>query len=606
MFPFLLLLGFVNQSLAQSNSTTLEGWQFDDNSRSSWDIFWTCVSTILACTWTALHISVPKRDETQTVYFWVKAAAWIGAILAPELMAGIAAEELWQARSTAARCNTAFRTVNSDRGDPDPSLPEASKTRKAEMSDCRWGTMQGFCLSMHGVLLQTKDDWTYPVHCGNIVALIKTRVIKSSHLSSRDIQDRAKADSFAKGFTLLQAFWVTCNVIARRASGLPSTALEIATVAYVACAFATYITWWNKPKDMVTPITIYLPYDRNSESMSPQVRDILDGEVENWVHSDAFARDVGSPVWQIIVAGLYIPLIVLLLIFTPWLWKGYYQEFKENWAVIMKNWQVRKPPASHSDDSDGDHQDEENPQETRKACQTSKGGYINEEACQGPELEPVIINGDHQDEEIPQDITAASGSQQPRNEPKVDGRLTVTETSQGKEPFMGSSEASKNDHQDVETHQETEPASESQHVGYSPEDDERMTIMEWTNIAHFYMFAALVFCGIHVAAWNSTFPTKEEQIVWRVLSLCSLLITCPLYFKFLWLFYRFRRTLGDKEKRVSSISWSKAPDLLFVLIWFCCYATARWGIIILMFISLRALPASSYVTVNWLASIPHI
>ncbi|KAJ5514458.1 hypothetical protein N7463_004010 [Penicillium fimorum] len=219
VFSLLLLLGFVNQSLAQSNSTTLEGWQFDDNTRSSWDIFWTC---------TSLHISVPGRDETQTVSFWLKAAAWIGTILAPEFMAGTAAEQLWQARSTTARCNAAFRVVNSDRGDPDPSLPEGSKTRTTEISDYPWATIQGFCLGMNGVLLQTKDDWTYPVHCGNVVALIKTRVIKSSHLSSRDIQDHAKSDSFAKGFTLLQAFWLTCNVIARRASGLPTTSLEIA------------------------------------------------------------------------------------------------------------------------------------------------------------------------------------------------------------------------------------------------------------------------------------------------------------------------------------------------------------------------------------------
>ncbi|KAJ5384900.1 hypothetical protein N7517_002811 [Penicillium concentricum] len=59
-----------------------------------------------------------------------------------------------------------------------------------------------------------------------------------------------------------------------------------------------------------------------------------------------------------------------------------------------------------------------------------------------------------------------------------------------------------------------------------------------------------------------------------------------------------RRTLGDKEKRVLSIGWSKAPGLLFVLVWFCCYATARWGCIILMFISLRALPAGSYITMS--------
>ncbi|CAI7642055.1 unnamed protein product [Penicillium discolor] len=594
MFALLLLLGFVNQSFAQSNSTALEGWQLDDNTRSSWDILWTCVSTILACTWTALHISVPTRAETQAVYLWWKAVAWVGTILGPEFMAGTAAEELWQARSAVARCNAAFRMVNSDPGDPDSS--EAPKTPKTEEFDDRWDTVQGFCLGMNGVLLQTKDDWTYPVHCSNVVALIETRVIKPSHLKTRDIQDRAKADSFAKGFTVLQALWVTCNVIARRAYNMPITALEIATVAYVSCAAATYIIWWNKPKDMVTPITIYLPYDRDSESLPPQVRDILDAEVGNWVHSDAIARDTESPVWQFLVAGFHFQLKVLSVICAPWSWN-------RNWEVLkVRILNAAKP----SDASNGSYQDEESPQQTEKASHANHGSHIGNELCDEPESEPVNINGDHQDEEIPQGVIAASGSQQLRNEPKVDGVLAATETSQGKEPLRTPSEASRNDHRELETHQETELEPKPQEKTDSMEEDEKLTIMEWTNIAHFYMFSGLAFCGIHVAAWNSTFPTREEQIVWRVFSLVALFITWPLYLKYLWSFYCVRRTLDDKEERVSSASWSKPSDLFFVLILLFCYATARWGNVILMFISLRELPAGSYTTVDWLSSIPHI
>lgn len=503
MFAFLLLLGFVNQSLAQSNSTALEGWQLDDNTRSSWDIFWTCVSTILACTWTALHISVPTRDETQTVYLWWKAAAWVGTILAPEFMAGTAAEELWQARSAVARCNAAFRIVNSEPGDPDSS--EAPETSKTEEFDDRWGTAQGFCLGMNGVLLQTKDDWTYPVHCSNVVALIETRVIKPSHLRTGDIQDRAKADSFAKGFTLLQAFWVTCNVIARAAYNMPTTALEIATVAYISCAAATYIIWWNKPKDMVTPITIYLPYDRDSESLPPQVRDILDAEVGNWVHSDAIARDTGSPVWQIIVASFRFQLRMLSIICAPWSWN-------RNWEMLKAKLEarIRNSTAKPSDASNGSHQDEESPRQTEKAPHTNHGSHIDKEVCDEPESELVNINGDHQDEKISDRAIPASGSQQPRNESEVDGILAGTETSQGNEPLRRPSEASRNDHQELETHQEThqetELESKPQKTTNSLENDEKLTLMEWTNITHFYMFGGLVFCGIHVAAYVLIYP----------------------------------------------------------------------------------------------------
>ena len=79
-----------------------------------------------------------------------------------------------------------------------------------------------------------------------------------------------------------------------------------------------------------------------------------------------------------------------------------------------------------------------------------------------------------------------------------------------------------------------------------------------------------------------------------------------MYFKFLWSFDRFKRTLSNKDMLVSSAGWSKTSDLVFMFVWFCCYSTARWGSIILMLISLRALPAGSYVSVGWLASIPHV
>ncbi|KOS40116.1 hypothetical protein ACN38_g9040 [Penicillium nordicum] len=621
MFAVLLLLGCVNPSLAQSNSTALEGWQLDDNTRSSWDIFWTCVSTILACTWTALHISVPTRAQTQTENLWLKALAWIGTILAPEFMAGTAAEELWQARSAVARCNAAFRIINSEGDDTssseievpetpetegdDTSSSQVSETRDMEEFDGRWGTVQGFCLGMHGVLLQTKDDWTYPVHCSNVVALIETRVIKPSHLRTSDIQDRAKADPFAKGFTLLQAFWVTCNVIARRAYNMPITALEIATVAYISCAAATYLIWWNKPKDMVTPITIYLPYDRDSESLPSQVRDILDAEVGDWVHSDDIARDTGSPVWQIIVATFHFQIRMISVLFAPWSWNRKWEGLKERLEVI-----IRDATAEPSAASNGGHQDEESPRQIEKASHANHGSHIDKEVCDEPESESVNINGDHQDEEVSHGVTAAPGSQQPRDEPKVDGILTVKDTFQGKELLRESSETNRNDHRDLEsqqeTHEETELDSEPQEMRISVEDDEKLTITEWTNIAHFYMFAALVFCGIHVAAWNSIFPTREEQIVWRVFSLVALFITWPLYLKYLWSFYWLRRTLDDKEKRVSTAGWSKPSDLFFILVWFCCYATTRWGCVILMLISLRALPAGSYITVDWLSSIPHV
>ncbi|THC94123.1 hypothetical protein EYZ11_006412 [Aspergillus tanneri] len=53
-------------------------------------------------------------------------------------------------------------------------------------------------------------------------------------------------------------------------------------VAYVACATVAYTLWWHKPKDMISPMTIFLPYDRHVEDMPDFVRVILESRPKNW------------------------------------------------------------------------------------------------------------------------------------------------------------------------------------------------------------------------------------------------------------------------------------------------------------------------------------
>jgi hypothetical protein len=65
--------------------------------------------------------------------------------------------------------------------------------------------------------------------------------------------------------------------------------------------------------------------------------------------------------------------------------------------------------------------------------------------------------------------------------------------------LRGPSDTSNDKHPDPES-QEEEPASESPQSSDSLGNYEKVTIPEWLNIAHFYMFVGLVLCGIHVAA----------------------------------------------------------------------------------------------------------
>ena len=67
------------------------------------------------------------------------------------------------------------------------------------------------------------------------------------------ILDKSKADNIAKTLTCIQAFWIIIQSIARVASGLPLTFLEINTLGHVKCAQFMFLFWWDKPLEILYP-----------------------------------------------------------------------------------------------------------------------------------------------------------------------------------------------------------------------------------------------------------------------------------------------------------------------------------------------------------------
>jgi hypothetical protein len=68
------------------------------------------------------------------------------------------------------------------------------------------------------------------------------------------IRDKSKADILAKGLICCQVTWVVIQCIARKASGLPVTLLEVHTMVHVVCALSMYALWFHKPLDVNYPI----------------------------------------------------------------------------------------------------------------------------------------------------------------------------------------------------------------------------------------------------------------------------------------------------------------------------------------------------------------
>ncbi|OQN95376.1 hypothetical protein B0A48_18482, partial [Cryoendolithus antarcticus] len=121
--------------------------------------------------------------------------------------------------------------------------------------------------------------------------------------------------------------------------------------------------------------------------------------------------------------------------------------------------------------------------------------------------------------------------------------------------------------------------------------------------------ASAVFSAIHLAAWNSTFPTASERIVWRVATLVS-----ALAYMMCWL-CQVIMNVGSIRKPVDVIKRSRRRHVevkpvvelasWIFLVTTVVYVLARLVIIVEMFRSLAYLTRDAYITPSWPTNIPH-
>ncbi|KAJ7031842.1 hypothetical protein C8F04DRAFT_959856 [Mycena alexandri] len=101
---------------------------------------------------------------------------------------------------------------------------------------------------------------------------------------------------------------------------------------------------------------------------------------------------------------------------------------------------------------------------------------------------------------------------------------------------------------------------------------------------------ATIFGGIHCAAWNALFPSTVEMWMWRM---GSVFIAA---FPVLAIFLR----IGVSVDNLNIISYG------FIYIGLVVYILCRLILIALSFTTLRALPPSAFVDVNWSKYFPHL
>lgn len=189
--------------------------------RSVLDIIWSCLGTIFACTWVAIHPNIPTPSHGSISR---RAKTFVFALIAPELIV------LW-----------AFRQWM------------ASRRLARKYKEFGWTKTHGFFAIMGGFAIYYDNQSWSTVNPGALEPYLRNREID---ITQGEIEDKSKGDALAKALVLLQVTWFILQFLARVVAHLPITELEVVTMAFAILNLMVYFCWWNKPLNVQYPIRV--------------------------------------------------------------------------------------------------------------------------------------------------------------------------------------------------------------------------------------------------------------------------------------------------------------------------------------------------------------
>ena len=217
-----------------STAKTYAGWVDEAPGRGTLGLIISCLFTIFLCTWVVIHPRVCKRPLLRVLH---KFALFSNAIIAPEFIAVEGLQECAQAQRLVKDC--------------------------AGLTGGGLKFVHAFYIGMLALRYRTPrgekviwpNQYTWLLQQG----LIDWKDHEAWSLSEETIRDKSNADGTAKLLALGQVCWFAAQSIMRRAHTLPLSQLESMTLSYIPLFAITYLFWWVKPKDVLTPSIVDLP-----------------------------------------------------------------------------------------------------------------------------------------------------------------------------------------------------------------------------------------------------------------------------------------------------------------------------------------------------------
>lgn len=246
-------------------------WVSAPQFRGTMAILQSCILTLVACIYTAIHLNVPVKVDwlslLRTKVWWV-----LIALFAPEIVLFSAASQFrdaWKFRNALRALQNESKTVDKEfkftlsyaffvvMGGVHIERSRIARFLSRQGID-RSFTLDGTTGDVRDELLFSEDSRaTLPLKPQGVLDLCKYDCWV--YVSKTKIDARSKADQIQKALVLLQVSWMVLQCIARRAYGLPLALLEVHIMVHVVCAVILYLFWFEKPLDVRAPEIVYDP-----------------------------------------------------------------------------------------------------------------------------------------------------------------------------------------------------------------------------------------------------------------------------------------------------------------------------------------------------------
>ncbi|KAJ5774279.1 hypothetical protein N7457_009175 [Penicillium paradoxum] len=285
-----------------SNYTTPQ-WTHDPPTRGTSGLLLSCLTTLVLCVYSALHLNVFDRQCEWWMRCLIKTKWVLIALLAPEFVVYNA----WSQRRQALRIAQLLRRRSGQhepetflvrlrkglgmreeldqetgtKGDVTSSDDDSVKVRQIRLtighSNCvkdpsssqTFDLSHGFLVVMGGLVVDMSRDTerVWPMWCDSLTitpacveecfGLDLFDDIDFQFLSKEAIAGRSKRDYFTKFITSIQVVWFSAQFFIRLNESLPISLLELNTFAHSICALAIYLLWWHKPTDIDDPFVLH-------------------------------------------------------------------------------------------------------------------------------------------------------------------------------------------------------------------------------------------------------------------------------------------------------------------------------------------------------------